>query len=532
MKTNKNGIGLFRFVILTGLANLALFQKPLLNYALPVVDLSRFQGALQIGSLQIVQLCMFAFFMFLLAILSVRLMKLVAAVLFLTNAAAVYFMLSYGMELDRSMIANILNTDPREAGMLWDWGILPYLLLMGVLPAAIILITPVRKPRWYWRILFAIGAIGALAGWMFVTSTTWLWYDKHAKRLGGKVLPWSYVINTARHFNRLALENREQILLPDAVFDPVPPPRKQIVVLVIGEAARADSFGLYDYPRDTNPFTVKQGIIPLPVGQSCATNTIASTACILTHEGRAASSHTAFEPLPSYLKRQGIEIFYRTNNTGPPPVKVDHYQHVNDIADACTGADCPVRGSDATLNWRLAETLQQSDANRIFVTLHQTGSHGPAYWTKYPPEFAHFQPECKTVQVADCTAEELRNAYDNTIRYTDYLLADLIEQLGSIKDADVAMIYVSDHGQSLGEGGFYLHGAPLAIAPPQQRRIPFLVWMSDSFKQSRGLSAAAIVPAESFPHDFPFHSVMGAFGITSDIYKPQYDIFHPATAKD
>ncbi len=532
MKTNKSGIALFWFVALMGLANLALFQKPLLDYVLPVVDLATTQGALQLFSLQVVQLCMFAFFMFLLAILSLRLMKLVAAVLFLTNAAAVYFMLTYGMELDRSMIANILNTDPREAGMLWDWSILPYLLLLGVLPAAVILFAPVRKPHWYWRVLFAVGAIGALAGWMFVTSTTWLWYDQHAKRLGSKVLPWSYVINTARHFNRLALENRDQINLPDAVFDPVTPARKQIVVLVIGEAARADNFGLYGYPRDTNPFTTKQGIIALPVGLSCATNTIASTACILTHEGREASSHTAFEPLPSYLKRQGIETFYRTNNTGPPPVIVDHYQHVNDIADACTGTDCPKPGSDATLNWKLAQSLQQSDAKRIFVTLHQTGSHGPAYWTKYPPEFAHFQPECKTVQVADCTPEELRNAYDNTIRYADYLLADLIEQLKTIKDADVAMIYVSDHGQSLGEGGFYLHGAPIAVAPPQQRRIPFLVWMSDSFKQSRHLTDQMIIPAETFPHDFPFHSVMGAFGMRSDIYKPEYDIFHPSTVKD
>jgi len=522
----KGGMPLFWFVILTGLANLALFQKPLLSFALPVADLPHVQGMLQILSLQIVQLCMYAFFMFLLAFFSLRLLKLVAAVLFLVNSAALYFMLSYGIELDRSMIANILNTDTREAGMLWDWGILPYLLLAGVVPAILILITRLRKPRWYWRLLYPVVSLLALAGWLFATSTTWLWYDKHASRMGGKVLPWSYVINTARHFNRLALENREQILLPDATFDPAKPARKQIVVLVIGEAARADNFGLYGYTRDTDPFTEKRGMIALPVGLSCATNTIASTACILTHEGREASSHTVFEPLPSYLKRQGIETFYRTNNTGPPPVKVDHYQHVNQIADACTGADCPKRSSDATLNWKLAEALQQSGSDRIFVTLHQTGSHGPAYWTKYPPEFAYFKPECKTVQIADCTSEELRNAYDNSIRYTDYLLADLIKQLKSIKDADAAIIYVSDHGQSLGEGGFYLHGAPLAIAPPEQRRIPFLVWMSDSFKASRGLTNRDIISAKTYPHDFPFHSVMGAFGMKSDIYKPEFDIFH------
>ena len=187
---------------------------------------------------------------------------------------------------------------------------------------------------------------------------------------------------------------------------------------------------------------------------------------------------------------------------------------------------CPAPGFDEVLNWELGNVLNASASDRIFVVLHQTDSHGPAYYSKYPEGFAQFTPECPTVLVDNCSQDELFNSYDNTIRYTDFLLNDLITQLDTV-DAYVAMIYVSDHDQSLGEGGFYLHGAPNAVAPAEQREIPFLVWMSQGFKDSRCLSEADIIPAETFPHDFPFHSVMGFFGMRSDIYKPQYDIFNP-----
>ena len=205
---------------------------------------------------------------------------------------------------------------------------------------------------------------------------------------------------------------------------------------------------------------------------------------------------------------------------------VDIYQTTAEILAGCTAVDCPKQGYDAVLNWQLSDLIRQTESNRVFVTLHQTGSHGPAYYNKYPPEFEYFKPVCKTVQIAKCSDEELNNAYDNTIRYTDSLIADLITQLERMTDVNATLIYVSDHGQSLGEDGYYLHGAPIAFAPIEQREIPFLVWMSDGFQQSRGLSAATILRDETFPHDFPFHSVMGAFGLRSDIYKPQFDIFN------
>jgi lipid A ethanolaminephosphotransferase len=200
-------------------------------------------------------------------------------------------------------------------------------------------------------------------------------------------------------------------------------------------------------------------------------------------------------------------------------------QRAGEIADACTGEACPNRNLDESLTYGLGDMLAASTSERIFIGLHLAGSHGPSYYRKYPTGFAHFTPVCETVQVSKCTVDELYNAYDNTIRYTDFLLADLIAQLDAVPDANVVMLYTSDHGQSLGEHGFYLHGTPPAIAPAQQRRVPFLVWMSDGFQQSRGVTPEGIMPDETYPHDIPFHSVMGAFGMRSDIYKPQFDIF-------
>ena len=152
---------------------------------------------------------------------------------------------------------------------------------------------------------------------------------------------------------------------------------------------------------------------------------------------------------------------------------VDLYQTTAEILAGCTAVDCPKQGYDAVLNWQLSSLIRQTESNRVFVTLHQTGSHGPAYYNKYPPEFEYFKPVCKTVQIAKCSDEELNNAYDNTIRYTDSLIADLITQLERMTDVNATLIYVSDHGQSLGEDGYYLHGAPIAFAPKSNEKFHF-----------------------------------------------------------
>jgi len=523
---NRPKIRLSIFVTLYTLYTLVAFQDPLWSYARQVADPASFLGVLQLTSLQILQITLMASFLYLWSLIAIWLMKIIAIILVMTNSVALYFISVYGIEIDRSMIANILNTDARETGELMHISMAPYILILGVLPAAAIVFTKITPPNRMWRLAMIFTPLLALVGFVAATSHTMLWYDQHSTRMGSRILPWSYIVNTGRHFNSLAQANRPQELLPNATFANAPA-QKTVVVLVIGEAARGDNFSLLGYERPTNPFTQGLGISAFPIGQACATNTIGGTACILTHQGSQASSRTVFEPLPNYLKRHGIFTIYRSNNSGPPPIQADIIEPARKLLENCAETDCPDKLYDEILIDGLSDIVARTAQERVFIFLHQTGSHGPAYSQKYPPDFEHFKPVCDTVQVSQCSYESLRNAYDNTIRYTDYHMAALIKQLGSLENTATAVIYVSDHGQSLGENGYYLHGAPVKIAPPEQLRIPFWVWMSPAFKQSRGLSTDAIVRDTTHPHDFPFHSVMGAFGMQSDIYKPEFDVFAP-----
>lgn len=396
---------LFSLVTLICLYNLIVFQGPLLAYAMSVSEWD-FYGAMQIGSLQVLQLGLLGAFLLLFAAFSQHLMKIVCVLFLMTNASALYFMNTYNIEIDLALIGNILDTDTREVSELWHWMIWVYIGVFGAIPSLAIWFVRMRMPRVLLRLAAPFAVFGTLLASLFATSFTWHWYDQHATRMGGWILPWSYIVNVGRHYNKAALRDREQVLLPDATFLSEPA-QKQIVVLVIGEAARAENFAHYGYPRDTNPYTMDTSIVVLPVGNSCATYTVGGTACITTHEGREAPARTTFEPLASYLTRHDVETIWRTNSSGTPPFTATVKQSAREIAEGCTDAVCPQAHLDEALIYGLGDMLAASDADRIFVALHQTGSHGLSYYKKYLSDFAHFMPECRTVQVSKCTVDAL-----------------------------------------------------------------------------------------------------------------------------
>lgn len=519
-------VSVFTFIAGFAAFTMIAFQRSMLAYAWPNLPLGTLQGLTELVSLQVIQFALMFIALTLLSFLPMMIFRAICSAMLIANAMGQYFMTAYNIELDRTMIGNILNTDQREVSQVWHPNLFLQIALLAIIPSLLIFWMRIVKPRWYIRLGALALAIAGLLAWVYATAFTWLWFDAHVPRLGGRILPWSYIVNTVRYFNQSALENRIQILLPDAHFlTAVPDGQKDIVVLVIGEASRAQNYAYYGYQRDTNPFTRELGVVALPAGQSCATYTIGSLACILTHEGSAASDRTDFEPLPSYLTRMGVETIFRSNNFGEPPIKVTHYQRASEIAASCHDNTCPDPAYDESLIWGLGAELAASKAQRIFVALHEAGSHGPDYSRKYPPSFAKFTPVCGTVEVKSCSHQSLVNAYDNSVLYTDYVNAALIKSLQAIPNARIAVIYVSDHGQSLGEYGLYLHGTPNAVAPAEQRMVPFLVWMNEAFMAAHHVTTASIQRAETRPHDFPFHSVMGAFGMVSPIYQQKNDIF-------
>jgi lipid A ethanolaminephosphotransferase len=342
---------------------------------------------------------------------------------------------------------------------------------------------------------------------VFANASNWLWIDKNSKTLGGLAMPWSYTVNISLFYKHQQKKNEKEILLPNAT---IKDNTKSVVVLVIGESARSSNFSLYGYSKNTNPLLSKLPNLYHFAATSCATYTTAGVKCILDY----AHTDDLYEILPNYLYRNNIEVFWRTTNWGEPPVHIKNYQNKDALMANCKGEACDY---DEVLLSGLNEQIEASDKNKILVVLHTSTSHGPTYSKKYPPQFEVFKPVCNSVELGNCSQTELINAYDNTIVYTDYILAKLIENLKQLKEFKSTMIFVSDHGESLGEKNLYMHGLPLSMAPKEQYEIPFIVWVSDSTMQMK--------PNETLSQNHVFHSVLKFLQIGSPIYDENMNIY-------
>ena len=162
----------------------------------------------------------------------------------------------------------------------------------------------------------------------------------------------------------------------------------------------------------------------------------------------------------------------------------------------------------------LQEYIDQQTGD-VLIVLHMMGSHGPAYFERYPREFAKFQPECKTLELSECSLEEIRNAYDNTILYTDYFLSNIIKLLkNNVDKYEPVMFYISDHGESLGENGLYLHGLPYLIAPDTQKKVAMLVWGAN--ESDLDLERTRATSGKSYTHDSIASTLLELFEIETD----------------
>lgn len=500
------------------------YNLPLNHLVISLTDFKNYANILQFVSVQIVQFCLIASFIYLCSSISIFFAKSISVFLIITNSIAVYFMLNYGIVIDTGMIDNILNTNKREAFELWHPSILLYIFLLGILPSFIIMWVKVSAPARIMRFCMGVLFIVGLSIWLFSTPAATLWIGKNDTRLGSRILPWSYIVNITRYLDYRYLEKRTQIKLPDAIF--LNNFRgKQVVVLVIGESARAANMSIYGYQRETNKFTSELDLSVFPIGQACGTRTKDGTACILTHLGRNANWRTVYEPLPNYLTRHDIYTIIYRNNDGTPPIYGNEKVDTKALTQSCDGKTCLGTVLDSDLIEGIGSKISNIDHNRIFALVHLRGSHGPLYYKQYAPKFEKFKPVCQTSKVAECSYESLVNAYDNSLLFTDYVLSDLIQQLKELKDTQSMVMYVSDHGESLGENGFYFHSAPLYAAPPEQTNIPFWIWMSEEFKEVRDITSKTIIKENSYPHDFPFHSILGAFDMRSEIYNKRFDVF-------
>ena len=307
--------------------------------------------------------------------------------------------------------------------------------------------------------------------------------------------------------------------------------RPSLFVLVVGETARSQNFSLNGYARLTNPELARRGVISFPDAIACGTSTEVSLPCMFSPFGRAHYDEEKIlthESVLQVLARAGVQVLWRDNQSGCKGIcdglPTEQLDHAGD-ASLCVQGQCLdeilLRGMDQVLSDRQGNLL---------VVMHQQGSHGPAYFKRYPPAFKRFQPACESEDLRLCSAAEIVNAYDNSLLYTDFFLGKLIDFLERAQQThDTAMLYVSDHGESLGEGGLYLHGMPYAIAPDVQTRVPFVLWTSQAFRSGLGIDDQCLrsqARQQQASHDQLFHSLLGIFSVQTKVYDPKLDLFY------
>jgi len=457
-----------------------------------------------------------------------------ASVLFLVAALSSYFSDSYGVLVDRDMMRNVFETDRSEVAGLLNAQLLGYFLLLGLLPA--LLVWCIELPKINWRrqlreraIFIAAGLAVCCVG-VFASSASYAMFLREHKPVRFLISPGS-MVNGATSYFAEALRSP-----PPALVDPGgiahvdrPSSRPRLLFLVIGETARAANFQLGGYARATNPrLSGIDDLVYFDHTTSCGTSTAVSVPCMFSHLGRESYEKTeaaGYFNLLDMLARAGVDVEWRDNNAGCKGVcarikSVDFPRTMH--SPLCQGGYC----LDEVLLPGLKERLQRIDRDTVIV-FHQIGSHGPAYSDRYPPQFEQFKPVCHSNELDRCSREEVINAYDNSILYTDHNLAAQIDVLKSVSDRlDTLLIYVSDHGESLGEQRMYLHGMPYAFAPAVQKEVPFLVWTSESYRQRSGLRQACLQAQghQPFSHDNLFHTVMGAFGVRNAVYQGPLDM--------
>jgi len=469
--------------------------------------------------------------------------KPVGLVLLLIAAFNSYFMYTYGVVIDPSMLTNAVQTDVREVRDLLSWSML-MVVMLGVL-----------LPGWWWwkqpvqqmpaRALVVKQISLAVVATLVMLVMVWLSFQdlastmRNHKSLRYMVNPFNTVYATTRlvvgqsaHASQLVQPIGADAVLLGSASDVDTSP---LIVLVVGETARAANVGLAGYARDTTP-RLKQlqdsgELVYFSNVSSCGTNTQVSLPCMFSDLGRDGYGKTEarFENLLDVLQRAGLAVLWLDNQSGCKGV-CDRVPHADtrELKDPalCPDGECFDEEMLRVLPERLGQLESVRRARGTLVVMHQMGSHGPAYYKRTPTGFKVFTPECRSNVLQECSGQEIVNAYDNSVRYADHFLGQTVAWLKSQK-RPTALVYVSDHGESLGEKGLYLHGMPYAMAPKEQTNVPMAVWFSSPMLNHLGWDKSCWLGQASQPvtHDNLFSSMLTLAHVQTRLYKPQLDVF-------
>ena len=469
-------------------------------------------------------------------------LKPAVTLLVVVTALASHFMLSYRIVIDPGMVTNVLQTDVHEAADLANYRLALTVFLLAVLPLWLLWRQPVvhgpLRREGLRNAGITLGSLAILVAALLASFQTLAPVMRNHKEVRYLINPLSSVYSLARatiapakrHDGPLVRVGEDAHRRPN----PAPGAKPPLVLLVLGETGRSSNFSLNGYGRPTTPELEREAarIASFRNAWSCGTSTATSVPCMFSNLTRAgyADRDRDHEGLMDVLQRAGLAVLWLDNQAGCKGV-CDRIPSVN-VSDSrselCASGECldgvMLEGLDA----RIAALDPQRRARGTVIVMHQMGSHGPAYHLRSPAAQKRFLPECASTALQDCSLESVVNAYDNSIAYTDHFLAQGVQWLQSqAARADTALVYVADHGESLGENNLYLHGMPYALAPDVQKQVPWITWLSPGFEQSTGLSVACLQAArdEVLSHDHYFHSVLGLLNVQTTAYRPGLDAY-------
>jgi lipid A ethanolaminephosphotransferase len=463
--------------------------------------------------------------------------RLIFISIFSCAAIAQYFMLTYGIVIHQNMVQNVVESDPAEVSGLLSVNLLLEFILLGVIPSLIILRTSIRyksmRTEIWMRIRYIAIGLFVIFGVVLVDAAGFSSFFREHKNVRQMANPLNFIYASISYISRNTAPVVVQPVGLDAGLTSLGKNLQKplLVVLVVGETARADHFSINGYTRPTTPLIAKENIINFPSVLSCGTETAISVPCMLSFLTRAGYSNDVTkrqESVLDVLHHAGIGVFWRDNNSSCKGA-CDRlvYENIQNakLPELCNDREC----FDKALLVNLDEKLMglSSTSGHKLIVLHQKGSHGPDYYHRYPETEEFFQPVCKTNELQDCSGQEIINAFDNSIRYTDQFLSATIDWLKAREqEYDTAMIYLSDHGESLGENHLYLHGLPYMMAPDVQKRVPMFFWMSNGFEKANQINTKCLreISSREFSQDNLSHTLMGFMNVHSKVYKPELDI--------
>ncbi|WP_198304662.1 phosphoethanolamine transferase [Arcobacter vandammei] len=463
--------------------------------------------------------------------------KLILITLFVISAFTAYFMDSYGVVIDTEMIRNSLQTNLNESKDLFSFKLILYVIFLAILPTYLIYKAKIEyksfKSELFSRLKTIILSLLVILVIVFSFSKFYTSFFREHKSLRYNINPiyWIYSIGNYVHKTfDTAPTTLQEIGKDSKVVEPIDEP-KELIILVVGETARADRFSLNGYAKETNPLLKQENLTSFTNMYSCGTSTAHSVPCMFSVYPREQYNYKkgiSTQNVLDVLKNtKDISILWRDNNSDSKGValRIDYEDfRTSKTNTMCEDDEC----RDEGMLVGLEDYIEKNSGRDILIVLHQMGSHGPAYYKRYPKEFEKFTPVCKTNQLENCTKEEINNAYDNTILYTDYFLSKSINFLKKYSNThEVGLVYMSDHGESLGENGVYLHGMPYPFAPKEQRNVASLIWLGDgAMEHEYDKAKINLLKDKELSQDNLFHTLLGLFEVETEVYKKDMDILN------